>query len=163
MARLSGRHPAAALGAVAARLHAFLHAADLLAALRAFLTDLRALAAGVLVVVRADQHEVGRRLADLGAGHHNPEVPWFDVLATLLQAVVHRRPEANAVAAQAFLDAGAYRMELGDEVRRRWPGMSIILTTGNSQVLANGDARDFELLHKPYSAENLARVLRSVD
>jgi PAS domain S-box-containing protein len=53
-------------------------------------------------------------------------------------------------------------VELGNEVRRRWPNMPIILTSGYSQVLASGDARGFELLHKPYSAESLARVLRSV-
>jgi hypothetical protein len=52
-------HPAATLGAAAAGINAFLHVADLLAGAGALLADLRALAAGVLVVGRADQHEVG--------------------------------------------------------------------------------------------------------
>jgi hypothetical protein len=41
----------------------------------------------------------------------------------------------------------ADRREAGSEVRRRWPNMLVILTSGYSQVLANGDARGFELLH----------------
>ncbi|MBL6080820.1 PAS domain S-box protein [Belnapia sp. T18] len=56
---------------------------------------------------------------------------------------------------------GMNGVELGQEIRRRWPDLPIVLTSGYSHVLANGGARGFELLHKPYSAEGLSRVLRS--
>jgi PAS domain S-box-containing protein len=56
---------------------------------------------------------------------------------------------------------GMTGVELGREIRRRWPDMPIVLTSGYSHVLTDGGARDFELLHKPYSAEGLSRVLRS--
>jgi PAS domain S-box-containing protein len=56
---------------------------------------------------------------------------------------------------------GMNGLELGREIQRRWPDMAVILTSGYSHVLANGGAQDFELLHKPYSAEGLSRALRA--
>ncbi|WP_052389526.1 PAS domain S-box protein [Belnapia moabensis] len=56
---------------------------------------------------------------------------------------------------------GMNGVELGKEIRRRWPDLPVVLTSGYSHVLANGGAQGFELLHKPYSAEGLSRVLRS--
>ncbi|MCR0983091.1 PAS domain S-box protein [Roseomonas populi] len=83
----------------------------------------------------------------------------------------------NAQAALDFLEQDASRfdvvfsdvvmpgmngVELGKEVRRRWPDLRVVLTSGYSHVLANGGAQGFELLHKPYSADGLSRALRSV-
>ncbi|MBL6081123.1 PAS domain S-box protein [Belnapia sp. T18] len=56
---------------------------------------------------------------------------------------------------------GMNGVELGREIRLRWPNVPIILTSGYSHVLANGGAQEFELLHKPYSVEGLSRALRS--
>ncbi|GAB7553710.1 hypothetical protein NRB_32190 [Novosphingobium sp. 11B] len=51
-------------------------------------------------------------------------------------------------------------VELGRNVRSRWPALKVVLTSGYSHVLA-GDARHgFALLQKPYSVEELSRVLR---
>ncbi|MGF7148142.1 signal transduction histidine kinase/CheY-like chemotaxis protein [Sphingomonas zeicaulis] len=51
-------------------------------------------------------------------------------------------------------------VELGRQVRVRWPELTVVLTSGYSHVLA-GDARHgFALLHKPYSVDELSRVLR---
>jgi DNA-binding LytR/AlgR family response regulator len=52
-------------------------------------------------------------------------------------------------------------VELRREIQRRWQNAPVILTSGYSQALANGDAQNFKLLHKPYSAEELSRALRS--
>ncbi len=49
---------------------------------------------------------------------------------------------------------------LAKELRRRFPGLPVLLTSGYSHVLAQDGAEGFELLHKPYSAEQLARILR---
>jgi hypothetical protein len=38
--------------------------------------------------------------------------------------------------------------------------MPVVLTSGYSHVLAQEGSHGFELLHKPYSAEGLTRVLR---
>ncbi len=103
-----GRHLAAAIDASRALLDTSLHAAHLLVGFRTGLAVLGALRAGVLVVVRADQHEVRQGVAHLGAGHHSPEVASRDVLAPGFQAVAHRHAEAGLVAAQAFVDAGLH-------------------------------------------------------
>ncbi|MBI0534362.1 PAS domain S-box protein [Roseomonas sp. KE2513] len=83
---------------------------------------------------------------------------------------------SNAKAALELLESDASRfdmvfsdvvmpgmngLELGKEIRRRWPSLPVVLTSGYSHVLANDGAQGFELLNKPYSAEGLSRVLRS--
>jgi len=53
-------------------------------------------------------------------------------------------------------------VELGQEIRRRYPGLPVVLTSGYSHVLAEENRHGFELLHKPYAADELSRVLRRV-
>ena len=55
---------------------------------------------------------------------------------------------------------GMSGIELGEEIRLRWPGLRIVLTSGYSHVLAQRGRHGFELLQKPYSVEGLTRVLR---
>jgi DNA-binding NtrC family response regulator len=49
---------------------------------------------------------------------------------------------------------------LAQELRQRLPAMPVLLASGYSHVLAENDAHGFELLHKPYSADQLSRILR---
>jgi PAS domain S-box-containing protein len=51
-------------------------------------------------------------------------------------------------------------VSLGKEIRRRHPGLPFVLNSGYSHILADDQDHGFELLHKPYSAEDLARMLR---
>ncbi|MDX7953126.1 PAS domain-containing protein [Lichenihabitans sp. Uapishka_5] len=55
---------------------------------------------------------------------------------------------------------GLSGIELAKQIRDRLPGMPVVLTSGYSHVLAEEGAHGFELLHKPYSAEQVSRVLR---
>ena len=55
---------------------------------------------------------------------------------------------------------GMNGVDLGQEIRRRFPDLPVVLTSGYSHVLAESGAHGFELLHKPYSVEQLSRVLR---
>ena len=55
---------------------------------------------------------------------------------------------------------GMNGVELGLEIRRRAPGLPVILTSGYSHVLAQEGSHGFELLHKPYAIEDLTRALR---
>ena len=57
---------------------------------------------------------------------------------------------------------GMNGMELGHEIRRRFPDLPVVLTSGYSHVLAEEGRHGFELLKKPYAAEELSRVLRRV-
>ncbi|MCJ2086709.1 response regulator [Methylobacterium sp. E-005] len=51
---------------------------------------------------------------------------------------------------------------LAEELRRRLPHLPVVLTSGYSHVLAEEGSHGFDLLHKPYSAEQLSRVLRRI-
>jgi len=55
---------------------------------------------------------------------------------------------------------GMNSIEFGKEVRRLWPQLPFVLTSGYSEVLVQGGAHGFPLLQKPYSVEDLSRMLR---
>jgi CheY-like chemotaxis protein len=57
---------------------------------------------------------------------------------------------------------GMSGVELGQEVRRLYPDLPIVLASGYSHVLAQDSHHGFELIHKPYSMDELSRVLREV-
>lgn len=50
-------------------------------------------------------------------------------------------------------------VELAREIRRRHPNLPVVLTSGYSHVLAEEGRHGFELLQKPYAAEELSRIL----
>jgi PAS domain S-box-containing protein len=51
---------------------------------------------------------------------------------------------------------------LGREIRRRFPGLPVVLASGYSHVLAEQGTHGFPLLHKPYSVDNLSKLLRAM-
>jgi PAS domain S-box-containing protein len=51
---------------------------------------------------------------------------------------------------------------LGREIRRRFPALPIVLASGYSHVLAEDVTHKFPILHKPYSVENLSKMLRAM-
>ncbi|MDH2312411.1 PAS domain-containing protein [Methylobacterium brachiatum] len=51
---------------------------------------------------------------------------------------------------------------LAIELRQRLPKLPVVLASGYSHVLAQETGHGFELLHKPYSADQLSRILRRV-
>jgi CheY-like chemotaxis protein len=53
-------------------------------------------------------------------------------------------------------------VELGEEIRRHYPDLPVILTSGYSDVLADEGRHGFELLHKPYAVEDLSRLFRRI-
>jgi DNA-binding NtrC family response regulator len=55
---------------------------------------------------------------------------------------------------------GMSGLELGRLIRQRYPKLPVVLTSGYSHVLAEEGRHGFELLQKPYAAEELSRVLR---
>ncbi|UGY06623.1 hybrid sensor histidine kinase/response regulator [Bradyrhizobium quebecense] len=54
---------------------------------------------------------------------------------------------------------GMSGIELAEEIRRQRLDLPIVLASGYSQVLSQQGSGGFELLQKPYSAEQLARML----
>jgi signal transduction histidine kinase/ActR/RegA family two-component response regulator len=53
-------------------------------------------------------------------------------------------------------------VELARLLKRRLPNLPVVLASGYSHVLAQEGSHGFELLQKPYSAEQISRVLRKV-
>ena len=53
-------------------------------------------------------------------------------------------------------------LALAEELRCRLPDLPVVLASGYSHVLAKEGSHGFELLHKPYSAEQLGSLLRQV-
>ena len=86
-------------------------------------------------VRRADN--AGAALAILAEDEFSPELVFSDVIM----------PGMNGV-------------ELAGIIRERYPDLPVVLTSGYSNVLAENAHRGFELIQKPYSVEQLSRILR---
>jgi signal transduction histidine kinase/ActR/RegA family two-component response regulator len=115
---------------------------------------------GISVLVVEDNAEVGKfatdALADLGYTPH------------LVSSAAHALEELAAGADRfdvVFTDVvmpGMTGIELAQEIRRRHADLPVVLTSGYSHVLSEHGSYGFELLQKPYSVEQLARVLHQV-
>jgi PAS domain S-box-containing protein len=114
---------------------------------------------GSRVLVVEDNVEVGRfstqLLQDLGY-----ETTWAANADEALKLIAEVE-DFDAVFSDVVMP-GLSGIELGHEIRRRYPGLPVVLTSGYSHVLAEEGRHGFELLHKPYAAEELSKVLRRV-
>jgi CheY-like chemotaxis protein len=113
---------------------------------------------GRRVLLVEDNIEVGefstQTLQDLGY-----ETTW----ATNGNEALKVLEETGAAFDVVFSDVvmpGMGGVDLGQAIRQRYPGLPIVLTSGYSDVLAEENRHGFELLHKPYAADELSRVLR---
>ncbi len=115
---------------------------------------------GRRVLVVEDNIEVGRfstqSLQDLGY-----ETTWA-ANANEALAILAERPGDFDVVFSDVIMPGINGVELGREIRRRHPGLPVVLTSGYSHVLAEEGRHGFELLQKPYAVEELSRILRRV-
>ena len=113
---------------------------------------------GCRVLVVEDNAEVGgfstQILQDLGY-----ETAWAANAGEALALLGDGASRFDAVFSDVVMP-GMSGVELGKEIHRRCPGLPVVLTSGYSQVLAEEGRHGFELLHKPYAAEELSRVLR---
>jgi two-component system NtrC family sensor kinase len=115
---------------------------------------------GMSVLVVEDNAEVGQfatdALADLGYA------------TRLVGSGAHALEELAAGADRfdvVFTDVvmpGMTGIELAQEIRRRHADLPVVLTSGYSHVLSEHGSYGFELLQKPYSVEQLSRVLHRV-
>jgi DNA-binding NtrC family response regulator len=113
---------------------------------------------GICVLVVEDNEQVGQF-----ARSALEELGFKSELATdgnrALELLAAQRDQHHIVFSDVVMP-GMDGVELGQAVRRLYPGMPVILTSGYSHVLAQNGRHGFELLHKPYSVEQLSRVLR---
>ncbi|MGI4955681.1 MAG: PAS domain-containing protein [Janthinobacterium lividum] len=71
-----------------------------------------------------------------------------------------RHPGSHEIMFSDVVMPGMDGITLAREASRRYPGLPVVLTSGYSHVLAQDAGHGFELLHKPYSVEELSRILR---
>ncbi len=116
--------------------------------------------AGQRVLVVEDNVDIGRFatqiLQDLGY-----ETTWAANADEALARLGEDGSGFDAVFSDVVMP-GMNGVEFGREVRRRFPGTPVILTSGYSHVLAQEGSHGFELLNKPYSTEQLSRILQRV-
>ena len=115
---------------------------------------------GMSVLVVEDNIEVGKfatdALTELGYG------------TTLVDNATHALEELAAGADRydvVFTDVvmpGMTGIELAQEIRRYHSDLPVVLTSGYSHGLSESGSDGFELLQKPYSIEQLSRVLHRV-
>ena len=115
---------------------------------------------GTSVLVVEDNAEVGtfavQTLTDLG---------YRPVLASSAEEALEELGKGADRFDVVFTDVvmpGMNGIELGQEIRRRHHDLPVLLASGYSHVLAQNGTDGFELLHKPYSVDQLSRLLRKV-
>jgi PAS domain S-box-containing protein len=110
------------------------------------------------VLVVEDNREVGEFSSQLlkELGYHATLAPNAEEALKLLDANGQNFDLVFSDVVMPGIDGVA----LGHEIRRRLPGLPVVLTSGYSYVLAEEGNYGFELLHKPYSAEDLSRTIR---
>ena len=115
---------------------------------------------GMSVLVVEDNTEVGKFAADALAE--------LGYSAKLVGNAMHALEELAAGADRfdaVFTDVvmpGMTGIELAQEIRRRYPDLPVVLASGYSHVLSENGSYGFDLLQKPYSVEQLSRVLHRV-
>ncbi len=55
---------------------------------------------------------------------------------------------------------GMSGIEFGELVRKRYPSLPVVLTSGYNEVMAERGRHGFELIQKPYVSDTLVRVFR---
>jgi PAS domain S-box-containing protein len=112
---------------------------------------------GLRVLVVEDNSSLGlfaiEMLTDLG---------YESVLACDAQAALDHLAENADYFHVVFTDVvmpGMSGIELAQRVRSLYPDLPVVLTSGYSHVLARNGTYGFELLHKPYSVEQVSQVL----
>ena len=84
---------------------------------------------------------------------------WTSNAQAALDAVAEKPDRFDAVFTDVVMP-GMSGVELAETIRRDYPNVPVVLTSGYSHVLAEEGAHGFTLLHKPYSLDGLARTLR---
>ena len=114
----------------------------------------------VCVLVVEDNEAVGRfateMLEDLGY-----RTRWVGNADAALAVLATEELDFDAVFSDVIMP-GMNGVELAQTIRKKHPGLPVVLTSGYSNVLAQEGRHGFELLQKPYSVDALARVLRKV-
>jgi len=67
--------------------------------------------------------------------------------------------DVDVVLSDIMMPGGVSGLQLAREIRRRYPTLSVVLTTGYVEAAADMEEQEFRLLPKPYTLESLADAL----
>ena len=112
---------------------------------------------GVCVLVVEDNEEVGafaaESLRELGYA------PVWVTSAEGALSELERAPKRFDVVFSDVVMPGINGLELAGRIAELYPQVPVVLTSGYSHVLEDTGLAGFELMHKPYSVDQLSRVL----
>jgi CheY-like chemotaxis protein len=111
---------------------------------------------GMILVVE-DNKDVGEFASQL-IKDFGFETCWMPTGAAALEYLNDNPNTVSAVFTDVVMP-GMSGVELATELRTRLPALPVILTSGYSHVLAEEGSHGFTLIHKPYSADAVARAL----
>ena len=115
---------------------------------------------GTCVLVVEDNADVGtfavQTLTDLGY------VPVLAINAEEALVELERDADRFDVVFTDVVMPGMNGIDLAHRIREEHHDLPVLLASGYSHVLAQNGTYGFELLHKPYSVEQLSRLLRKV-
>lgn len=112
---------------------------------------------GLCVLLVEDNEELGAFAAEslLELGY----APVWVTCAERALSELSQAPQRFDVVFSDVVMPGINGIELATRIGRLYPQLPVILTSGYSHVLADSGSAGFELLNKPYSVDQLARVL----
>jgi PAS domain S-box-containing protein len=111
------------------------------------------------ILIVEDNRDVGQfatqLLSDLGY-----TTAWVENAADALKQLNGEPTTFDLVFSDVVMPGGMSGVDLANEIRRRWPNLPVVLTSGYSEMLAEGRGSNYELLRKPYSVEALSGLIR---
>ena len=110
------------------------------------------------ILLVEDNQGVGHFAAGL-LGELGQSVTWVGDGQAALQMLEHRATEFDLVFSDVVMP-GISGIELGQQIKARWPELKVVLTSGYSHVIVEEGTHGFPLLKKPYSIDGLLDVLR---
>ena len=84
---------------------------------------------------------------------------WADSAAAAFEMLGRQEEEFDLVFSDVVMP-GMNGIEFAEQVRLRYSGLPVVLTSGYSAVMAQDGQHGFELIIKPYTGDTLARVFR---
>ena len=112
---------------------------------------------GISVLVVEDNIELANFAAD-GLTEHGYSITLVDNATDALAELVVDADRFDVVFSDVVMP-GMTGLDLAQAIRERGIGVPVVLTTGYSQALSQEGAAGFDLVQKPYSIEDLSRVL----